>query len=216
MRHTVFYAMLADAADGLEQGATAVAELNPVDWEVDVGAVAGGVIPDAEKVDWDFKTEEVDRLLKYGVVLIWSGGGLLQKHGEGLVEGVCAEEILGPINGAFPGSFDLVKIFKEAKPLFQGAVGEGDFQSAHGRASFVGPEDADAKGAPGVVDKCAKAPLKGVVIGSLLATLFKGLAEDEVVESAALKNLIDAFELATISEVVGARPFGHFRNWTKW
>ena len=68
--HAVFDAVFADAADSLEKGAAAVAELNPIDREVDVGAVAGGIIPDTEKIDGCFKAEQVECSFKYGIVMI--------------------------------------------------------------------------------------------------------------------------------------------------
>ena len=68
--HAVFDAVFTDAADGLEKSAAAVTELNPIDGEVDVGAVAGGIIPDTEEIDGCFKAEEVECAFKYGIVLI--------------------------------------------------------------------------------------------------------------------------------------------------
>jgi len=58
--HAFFYAVFADAVNCLEKGAAAVTELNPIDGEVDVGAMAGGVIPDVEEVDGGFKAKEVE------------------------------------------------------------------------------------------------------------------------------------------------------------
>lgn len=55
--HAVDDAVLSDAARGFDEGAAAVPELHPIDGEVDVRAVTGGVIPHAEKVDGDFKSE---------------------------------------------------------------------------------------------------------------------------------------------------------------
>lgn len=46
-----------------------VGKLHPINREVDVGAVAGGVIPDFEEVNGHFKTKEVDRPFEYGIVL---------------------------------------------------------------------------------------------------------------------------------------------------
>ena len=61
--------------DFLAQGFTilataGVAELNPIDRAVDVGAVAGGIIPDTEKIDGCFKAEQVERSFNYGIVMI--------------------------------------------------------------------------------------------------------------------------------------------------
>lgn len=70
-----------------------------------------------------------------------------------MVQGVCAKGIFGPVDGAFTGRFDLIKVFEKAEPLFQRTVAKGDFKGAHRGASFVGAEDPNAKRAAGVVDK---------------------------------------------------------------
>lgn len=127
--HAVFDAVFADAADGFEKAAAAVAELNPIDRKMDVRAVAGGIIPDAEKIDGHFKAEEVERSFKYGIVLIWGGSGFLKKHREGLIDGLGTEGFFGPIHGAFTGCLDLIEVFEEAEPLLQRTISEGDFQS---------------------------------------------------------------------------------------
>ena len=44
--HAIFYPVVADACDGFEEGAAAVRELDPVDGEVDIWTVTGGIIPD--------------------------------------------------------------------------------------------------------------------------------------------------------------------------
>lgn len=62
--HAVFDAVFSDAGGGFEEGAAAVSELDPVNREVNIGTVAGGVIPDAEEVDGKFKAEEIDRSFK--------------------------------------------------------------------------------------------------------------------------------------------------------
>jgi len=182
--HAVFDAVFSDAAGSLEKGAAAVAELDPVDGKMDVGAVAGGVIPDAVEVGGIFKSEEVDGFFKYGIVLIWSGGGFLKKHGEGPIQDFCAEVILGPVDGAFAGGLDLVEVFEEAEPLFERAVGEGDFEIASRSASLVSPQDSDAEGAAGVLDEAVEASVEGLVVFSLLAALFENLIENEVIQSA--------------------------------
>lgn len=175
-RHAVFDAVFANATDRLEKGAAAVTELNPVDGKVDVGAVAGGVIPDTEEVDGCFIAEEVECSFKYGIVLIWSGSGFLEKHREGFVEGVGAEDVFGPVHRAFAGCLDLVEVFKKAEPLLQRAVSEGDFQSSDRSASFVCSQDANAKSAAGVVDKCPQTFLKGIVVLGLPTTFFESFA----------------------------------------
>ena len=214
--HAVFDAVFADAVDSLEKGAAAVAELNPIDGEVDVGAVAGGIIPDTEEVDGYFKAKEVECSFKSGIVLIWSGSGFLKKHREGFIEGFRTEDVFGAVHRTFAGSLDLVEVFEEAEPLLQRTVTKGDFQSADWCASFVCTQDADAKGAAGVVDKWAQTFLEGIVVFGLPRAFLKSFVEDEVVEAASLKDLINALKFVTMSQIVGAGACGHFRDWTEW
>ena len=107
--------MFANATDSLEKSAAAVAELNPIDGEVDVGAVAGGIIPDAADV----------------------------------------------------------------------------------------------------IDKWPQTLLEGIVVFGLPSAFFKSFVEDEVVDAASLKDLINALKFVTMSQIVGAGAFGHFRDWTE-
>lgn len=215
MGHAVFDAVFADARGGFEKGSAAVAELDPVDGEVDVGTVAGGVIPDTEEIDGKFKAKEVDGLFNYGIVMIGSGGGFLKKHGEGFVEDFRAEVILGPVDGAFAGSKDLIEVFEKAEPLFERAVGKGDFEIPYRSASLVSPQDSNAPGAAGVLDEVVEASVEVLVVFSLLAALFENLIEDEVIQAASMKYFVDAFKFAPIGEVVCAGAFWQDRDWTK-
>lgn len=208
--HAVLDAVFADAAGGFEQGPTAVAELNPVDGEMNVRAVAGGVIPDVVEIDRDFKAEEVDGTFKYGGFLSRSRGGFLEKHGEGFVENVRADVIFCPVHGAFAGGQEVVEVLEKAEPLLQRAVREGDFEVANGCPSFVRAKDADAKSTAGVTDELVEPAVKGLVVFSELTTPLESFVEDEVVE-----DVIDAFKLAPVVEVDGARLPGKNRDWTE-
>lgn len=214
--HAVDDAVLSDAARGFGEGAAAVPELYPVDREVNVGAVTGGVIPHTEKVYGNFKSEQVDGVFKYGIVLLWSGGGLLEKHREGLIQNFRSEVAFGSVDGAFAGGEDLVEILDEAEPLFKGAVGEGDFEISNRSTAFVSAQDTDAKGAPGVLDELGQTSVEGFVVFSLLASVFKSCVEDELIHAALLEDFVDGFEFVTKFTIVGARPLWHDRNWTKW
>lgn len=179
--YAVFDAVFSDAGGGFQEGAAAVAELNPVDGKVDIRAVTGGVIPDTEEVDGKFKAEEIKRLFKYGVVLICGAGGFLKKHRKGLIEdfrnkvGFCA------VDGAFTGGEDLVEVFDKAEPLLKGAVGEGDFEIPDRSTAFMSAQDADAEGAPGVLDEVGETSVVCFVVFGLLTSFFEGLVEDELI-----------------------------------
>ena len=99
--------------------------------------------------------------------------------------------------------------------MFQRTITEGDFQSSDRGASFVCTQDADTKGAAGVIDKWAQTFSKGVVVFGLSPAFFKSFAENEVIEAAPLKDLINALKFETMGQLVGAGTFGHFRDWPK-
>ena len=192
--HAVFDAVPPDAGGGFEQGAAAVAELHPVDGEVDVGAVAGAVVPGGGEVGGDLEAEEVDGLFAQLVVAVGGGGGFLEQRREGPVEDLGRDPFFGAVDGAFAGRLDLVEIFQEAEPLLERAVGERDFEGAHGGAPLVGAQDADAQCAAGVADKCGEPSVEGGVVPGLAAALGDGGVEDHVVEPAALQDLVDGLE----------------------
>lgn len=140
----------------------------------------------------------------------------MEKHREGLVENFRSEMAFGSVDGAFAGGEDLVEIFDEAEPLFKGAVGEGDFEISNRSTTFMSTQDTDAKGAPGMLDELGETSVKGFVVFSLLASVFKSRLEDELIQAALPKDFVDGFKFVTIFTIMGARPHWHDRNWTKW
>jgi len=140
----------------------------------------------------------------------------LEKHGEGTVEKFGGEEFFRTVDGAFTGGFDLVKVSDEAKPLFEWAVGEGDFEVAYGGICFVRAEDADAKGTAGMLDEGGETTLEISWGGGGFTAFLKKFVQDKTIESARVEDLIDTFEFGSIVAVVGGGTEGPFRNWTKW
>lgn len=123
--------------------------------------------------------------------------------------------VFGPINGAFARGEDLVEVFEEAEPLFERAVGEGDFEISDRSASFMSAQDADAEGAAGVLDKVGETSVESLVVFGLLAAFFESLIEDELIQTAELKDFVDGFKFAAKGEVIGAGAFWQDRDWTK-
>jgi hypothetical protein len=116
-----------------------------------------------------------------------------------------------------PNTLDSPRLLRSvtAEPLLQRAVREGDFEVENGYSSFVRAQDADAKSTAGVLDELVEPAVKGLVVFGELTTLLESFVEDEMVEAAVVEDVIDAFKLASVVEVDGARLPGKDRDWTE-
>jgi len=115
-----------------------------------------------------------------------------------------------------PGALIWSKFPMKQKPLFEWAVGEGDFEVAYGGICFVRAEDADAKGTAGMLDEGGETTLEISWGGGGFTAFLKKFVQDKTIESARVEDLIDTFEFGSIVAVVGGGTEGPFRNWTKW